>query len=146
MDLASTAYVSGRFLIELDRAADKLLQTQVSISYKRALFLMVLRQCGTVTQHELAAALGYSDPAVSAMLVALVKEGYVQTAPSATHRRKRLVSITARGTAVVAQARQVLDDHFDQLLNLASVDAQEYRALIERLYATLLAKQKQENI
>jgi DNA-binding MarR family transcriptional regulator len=145
MGLASTAYISGRFLLELDRAADKLLQTQVGISYKRALFLIVLQQCGTVTQHELAAALGYSDPAVSVMVVELVKEGYVQTAPSATHKRKRLVSITPHGAAVVVQARQVLDAHFDQLLVLADVDAQAYRALMERLYEALLTKQRKEN-
>jgi DNA-binding MarR family transcriptional regulator len=144
MVLASAGYLSGRFLFELDRAADRLLQTQVGISYKRAHFLIVLQHGGTVTQHELARALGYSDPAVSVMLVELVKEGYVQTAPSATHGRKRLVTITPHGTAVVAKARELLDTHFDQLLVLAGVDAQEYRVLMERLYEALIAKQKKE--
>lgn len=44
-------------MFALDRAADHLLQTQVGISYKRALFLAVLQHRGTVTQHELAVAL-----------------------------------------------------------------------------------------
>jgi DNA-binding MarR family transcriptional regulator len=136
----SPAYLLGRFMFELDRAADHLLQTQVGISYKRALFLLVLQHSGTVTQHELAVALGYSDPAVSTMLVELAKDGYVQTAKSETHGRKRLVTITPKGSEVVAQSRQVLDAHFDQLLVIAGVDAQQLRELTERLYQALMTK------
>jgi len=145
MALASTGYLSGRVLLELERAGDKLLQTQVGVSYKRALFLIVLQHSGTLTQHHLAVALGYSDPAVSVMVGELVKDGYVQTAPSATHKRKRLVTITPHGAAIVAAARQLLDAHFDQLLVLAGVDAHEYHMLIERLHAALIAKQQKEH-
>lgn len=138
----STAYLLGKFMFELDRAADKLLQSHVGISYKRALFLTVLQHCGTVTQHELAVALGYSDPAVSTMLVELVKDGYVQTIPSPEHGRKRLVTITPKGTEVVAKGRQLLDSHFDQLMVSADVDAQHYHELTERLYQALMTKIK----
>ncbi len=141
---ASPAYLLGRFVFALDRAADHLLQTQVGVSYKRALFLIVLQHCGTVTQHELAVALGYSDPAVSTMLVELAKDGYVQTTKSTTHGRKRLVTITPQGNELVAQARQVLDAHFDQLLGIAGVDAQQLRELTERLHQALMFKLKRE--
>ena len=86
----SPSYLLGKFMFELDRVADHLLQTQAGISYRRFLFLTVLQHSGTVTQHELAVALGYSDPAVSTMLMELTKDGYVQTARSPEHRRKRL--------------------------------------------------------
>jgi DNA-binding MarR family transcriptional regulator len=132
-------------MFELDRAADHLLQPQVGISYRRFLFLTVLQHCGTVTQHELAVALGYSDPAVSMMLVELGRDGYVQTTRSETHGRKRLVTITPQGNEVVALGRQLLDDHFDQLLAQASVDAQQLRELTERLYQALMTKMKKEN-
>src|SRR6266852_74355 len=134
---ASPAYLLGRFVFALDRAADHLLQTQVGVSYKRALFLIVLQHCGTVTQHELAVALGYSDPAVSTMLVELAKEGYLQTIVSPQHARKRLVSITAKGSEVVAQGRQLLDAHFDRLMQAAGVDAQHYHDLNEQVYLAL---------
>jgi len=140
----SPAYLSGKFMFALDRAADQLLQTHVGISYKRVLFLTVLQQCGTVTQHELAVALGYSDPAVSTMLVELAKDGYIQTTKSPEHGRKRLVTITPQGNEIVAQGRQLLDSHFDQLLVLADIDAQHYRELIQRLYQALIAKTKKE--
>src|SRR5260221_9724110 len=141
---ASLAYLLGRFMFALDGAADHVLQSEVGISYKRALFLIVVQQCGTVTQHELAVALGYSDPAVSTMLVELAKDGYVQTTKSTTHGRKRLVTITPQGIELVAQARQVLDAHFDQLLGIAGVDAQQLRELTERLHQALMFKLKRE--
>jgi DNA-binding MarR family transcriptional regulator len=125
-------------MFELDRAADHFLRTQVGISYKRAHFLVVLQHCGTVTQHELAVALGYSDPAVSTMLVELAKDGYVAVTKSETHRRKRLVAITPRGNEVVARSKQVLDEHFDQLLARAGVDAQQLRDITVRLYQALM--------
>jgi DNA-binding MarR family transcriptional regulator len=116
----------------------------MGISYKRAVFLLVLEQCGTVTQHALAVALGYSDPSVSIMLVELAKEGYLQTAVSPEHARKRLVSITAKGSEVVAQGKQLLDARFDQLMQAAGVDAQHYRDLNEQVYLALVAKIKKE--
>jgi DNA-binding MarR family transcriptional regulator len=133
-------------MFEMDRAADHLLRTHIGISYKRALFLTVLQQCGTVTQHELAVALGYSDPAVSTMLVELAKDGYIQTTKSPEHGRKRLVTITPKGSEVVAKGRQLLDLHFDQLLVIAGVDAQHYRELTEQLYQVLIAKMKKEKL
>jgi DNA-binding MarR family transcriptional regulator len=131
-------------MFELDRAADRILQTQVGVSYKRALFLIVLQHCGTVTQHELAVALGYSDPAVSTMLVELARDSYIQTSQSPEHGRKRLVTITPKGDEVVALARHMLDAHFDQLLVLAGVDAQQLQEITERLYQALMTKMKKE--
>ena len=139
----SPAFLLGRFMFELDRAADHFLRTQVGISYKRALFLVVLQYCGTVTQHELAIALGYSDPAVSTMLVELAKDGYVAINKSETHGRKRLVAITPRGNEVVALGKQLLDSHFEQLMARAGVDAQQLRDITERLYRALMKTEEE---
>ena len=144
-ETTSTTYLLGRFVFELDRVADKLLQAHVGISYRRFLFLTVLDHRGTVTQHQLAVALGYSDPAVSTMLVELADDGYLQVTRSAEHGRKRLVTITAHGSEVVAQGRKLLDAHFDQLLALAEVEAQQLHLITERLYQALVNKQKEED-
>jgi DNA-binding MarR family transcriptional regulator len=140
----SPSYLLGRFMFELDRAADHLLQAHVGISYRRFLFLTVLGHCGTVTQHELAVALGYSDPAVSMMLVELARESYLQTSQSPEHGRKRLVTITSKGNEVVARGRHLLDARFDQLLAEASVDGQQLREITERLYQALMTTMKKE--
>ena len=142
MQTTSTTYLLGRFVFELDRAADQLLQAHVGISYRRFLFLTVLQHHDTVTQHQLAAALGYSDPAVSTMLVELAEDGYLQVARSPVHGRKHLVTITAQGSGVVAQGRQLLDAHFDQLLTLAGVEAQELHLITGRLYQALMDKRR----
>ena len=143
---SSLAYLLGKLIFEIDRAADQLLQARVGISYKRLLFLIVLQHSGTVTQHELAVALGYSDPAVSTMLVELAKDDYIQITPSPEHRRKRLVTITPKGSEVLAKGRELLDAHFDQLMEIAGVDAQHYRELTERLHQALIAKMKEEKL
>jgi DNA-binding MarR family transcriptional regulator len=78
------------------------------------------------------------------MLVELAREGYIQTAQSPQHGRKRLVTITSKGSEIVAQARQLLDAHFDQLLVIAGVDAAHYRELTERLHQALTTKMKKE--
>src|SRR3974377_2035909 len=104
----SPAFLFGRFMFEPARAADRFLRTQVGISYKRALFLIVLQYCGTVTQHELAVALGYSDPAVSTMLVELAKDGYVQITKCETHGRKRLLALTSKRKEREARGRQTM--------------------------------------
>src|SRR5215467_2981775 len=140
---ASPAFLLGRFMFELDLAADHLLRTHVGISYKRALVLIVLKYCGTVTQHELAIALGYSDPAVSTMLVELAKDGYVKVTKSETHGRKRLVAITPKGNEVVALGRQLLDAHFDQLMARAGVDAQQLQEITEQLYRALMETERE---
>ncbi|MGI8687694.1 MAG: MarR family winged helix-turn-helix transcriptional regulator [Thermomicrobiales bacterium] len=138
------AYRLHKLVFALDRAADTLLRAQVGISYKRALFLLILQDCGTVTQHELAVALGYSDPAVSAMLLQLAKDGYVTTTSSPEHGRKRFVTITPGGSEIVVKGRQLLDGRFDRLMVAAGVDAQHYSELTERVYRALVTKMKEE--
>lgn len=142
----SLSYLVGKFMYEIDRAGDQLLQTHVGISGKRFLFLTVLQKSGTVTQHELAMALGYSDPAISTMLVELAKEDLVQTAKSPEHGRKRLVTITPKGNEIVVKGREILDAHFDQLMVMADVDPQHYRDITERLRQALITKLKKGKV
>lgn len=138
------AHLLHKLVFELDRAADQLLQKHVGISYKRALFLFVLQDRGTITQHELAIALGYSDPAISAMLLELAKDGYIKTAKSPEHGRKRLVTITPKGSEVVARGVNLVGSQFDRLMESAGVDTQHYQELTEQIYQSLVTKMKKE--
>ena len=145
MPLSSPAYALHKLVFDLDRAADGLLRKRLNIPYKRALFLLVLKHHGTITQHELAVALGYSDPAVSGMLIELEKAGYLTTAPSPQHGRKRLVSITAAGSTLVKTGKRILDSRFADLLESAGVDGVQYQQMTERLQQALSIKMKEEN-
>jgi DNA-binding MarR family transcriptional regulator len=147
MNIPSTGYLLGRLVFALERTSEHLLQTQIGLSYKRFLFLTVLVHTGTVTQHELATALGYSDPAVSTMLVELTKEGFLEVSQNPEHRRKHLVTITEYGREIVARGRQILDIHFDKLTMIAGVDSQQLRDSAEQLYRALQQKiQEEESI
>jgi len=134
----STSYLLHKLVFDLDRSADRLLRSHFGISYRRALFLFTLQPHGTITQHELATALGYSDPAISTMLKGLVLDGYVQTALSPEHGRKRLVSLTPKGSDLVAQGRQMLDDKFNELMTQAGVDLKHYTELTQRVSQALV--------
>ncbi len=142
----SPAYYLHKLMLEMDRAADNLLRSQMGISYNRLLFLVVLQYCGTITQHELAVALGYSDPAVSMMLLELARESYITTTPSPQHKRKRLVSLTPKGSEIVVQGRQLLDSHLERLMQAAGVNSQQYSELTRKLYEALLARTKKEQL
>jgi DNA-binding MarR family transcriptional regulator len=133
----SPAYALHKLVFDLDRAADSLLRKRLNISYKRALFLLVLKHHGTLTQHELAVALGYSDPAVSSMLTELEKSGYLTAAPSPEHGRKRLVTITRTGSELVRTGKRMLDSHFAELMASAGVDAEQYQQMTEQLQQAL---------
>src|ERR1700720_2285089 len=108
MEDSSPAYLLHRLVFALDRAADRVLQAHLGISYKRSLFLIVLQHHGTMSQHELAVALGYSDPAVSTMLRELAEDGYLTTFPSPLHGRRRLVTLTSHGREVISNGRRLL--------------------------------------
>jgi DNA-binding MarR family transcriptional regulator len=84
--------------------------------------------------------LGYTDPAVSAMLVELSEDELVSISTSPEHKRKRIVTLSPRGTEIVTAARRILDEHFAELLDAAGVDSEHYGQLTERIYRTLLAK------
>src|SRR6185369_13343291 len=107
-------------------------------------FLLVLQQHGTVTQHELAVALGISDPSVSVMLLELTKAGYVTVTPSAKHGRKRLVSLTPKGETLITAGLKFMDKHFSQVVDKAQIDAEDYQVVTEKLYKTLISKEKED--
>jgi DNA-binding MarR family transcriptional regulator len=142
--IESTSSLLGKFVTLLESEAEHLLRAQLGISYRRMLFLFVLQQQGSATQHRLAQSLGYSDPAVSTMLRELVKEGYVTTTPDPDHGRKHLVRITPRGLEFARTGRHLLDTHFDELVRLAEVDDQQLQHLTRRLLAALAVKTQKE--
>lgn len=129
-----------RLVWQLDRAADQLLRARLGVSFGRAIFLFTLKRRGTLTQHELALALGYSDPAVSTMLKELRADGFVTTAPSPDHGRKRLVKLTPEGRAVVSKGRALLAGDYSRLMKSARVNQEQYAVLTRRVLQALLSR------
>lgn len=134
-----SAYQLHKFVFSLDRAADRILTDQLGISYRRVLFLAVLSE-GSMTQHKLATILGYSDAAVSSMLLELKKFGYVTVTASPGSGRKHTVRLTHEGKALSEKAKKILDDKFAALGKMSGVDLHIYSQLTEQLYKALNGK------
>lgn len=130
----SPSYKLHKLVFSLDREASRIVRAHLGISYKRVLFLIVLRNNTPLTQHELADILGYSDAAVSLMLSELKAADYVAIVPSSDHGRKKIVHLTAAGVAMAKKASNILDEKFALLGEISGVDLMEYAQLTERLY------------
>jgi DNA-binding MarR family transcriptional regulator len=137
----SLTYTLHRLVFALDRAADAMLRDQFNISYSRALALVMLKDQPGITQHQLALTLGHTDPAVSAILLELTKNGYVTTRTSPLHKRKKEVQLTPQGQQLADEAHAYLDEKFTTLLQAANVDGVRYDQLTKQLYATLTSKE-----
>ncbi len=138
--IESPVYKLHKLVYTLDQYADKLLKVALGVSYKRVLFLAVLRHHGLLTQHQLATLLGYSDAAVSFMLSELKKDGYVVITPSPEHGRKKIVKLTNAGIRMSEQASRILDKKFASLGEIAEVDIDEYERTTEQIYQALTAE------
>lgn len=139
----SPSYKLHKLVFSLDREANKIVKN-LGISYKRVLFLIVLRNNGPLTQHELASMLGYSDAAVSLMLRELKKAHYITIIPSSDHGRKKIVQLTTAGSSVSKRASKILDEKFAMLVKVSGVNIKEYVQLTERLYQALTYKELRE--
>ena len=133
-------YLLHRLVMEMDKVADKILFEHFGLSYNRCRFLAVLQHCGTITQHDLAVILGYSDPAVSKMLLELSKEGYVLIKTDPTHGRKRLVKITPKADKLTTEGTKLLNTHFSGVMKRAKVDSKQYSALTQKILEALMNK------
>lgn len=133
----SPSYKLHKLIFSLDQEANKILKARLNMSYKRILFLVVLRNNAPLTQHQLAAILGYSDAAVSLMLTELKKSRYVSITPSPDHGRKMIVRLTDDGEAISEKASIILDEKFALLGKISGVDLNEYSRLTEKLYNAL---------
>ncbi len=138
----STAYAVHKLAVEMDRAADRLLQERLGISYGRFYFLLVLVESGQVPQHSIATTMGYSAPAISNMAGELVKDGLVEAISDPAHGRRRLITITPKGNRLLSQSLELLDECFSELTTLAGIDEVQYKADTEQLIMALVRKRR----
>jgi DNA-binding MarR family transcriptional regulator len=134
----STARKLHKFMAHLDKVTDKMVKKELGISYHRAVFLITLLHDGKSSQHDLAVSLGYSDPAVSSLLIELTKEKLVISVPDPSHGRKRIVSLTDEGKSTAKKIEKYLNGSFDRLVHFAGIDEKVYAEATDRLMKTLL--------
>jgi len=124
----------------LDRAADRLLQSEENVSYARFLALFAAGQSAG-TQRELAQWLGLTEPSTSRMVGVLVGEGLLEVHSVRGSGNRRNVRLTGRGSALVERCGRLLDQRFREMVQISGVAYDSYQADTRRLL-DLLDKQQ----
>ena len=73
----------------LDRAADRMLQAEQNVSYRRFLLLFMVGELGAPNQRTLAEWLGITEPSVSRMTAELTKTGLLTAEPDSAGGNRR---------------------------------------------------------
>jgi DNA-binding MarR family transcriptional regulator len=137
-------YLLHRLVYAMDKVADRILVENFAITYNRFRFIAALQNSGELTQHALAVLLGYSDPAVSKMLIELSKEGYVTIKTDPEHGRKRLVSITSKASKLAVKGQQLLHAHFTEIMKKAKVDSNQYAISTKKILDAMAVKMQRQ--
>jgi DNA-binding MarR family transcriptional regulator len=120
--MIETSIVLHRVVAAMDRAGDRVLRESLGLSHSRAVLLLVVERRGPLSQAALADELGCTQPAVTALLGEVSRDGHVTIRVDDANRRRRIVSLTPSGRTIVAAAIAILDERFTQLLAAAGVD------------------------
>jgi len=135
--LEQPAYALHALVAVLDRAADDILQERLGITFNRYLTLLTLQRLGQVTQRELAAELGVSEPSVSRTVPVLADEGFLTVTSVAGGGNRRRVELTAVGEKLVDDAADLLEDSFAQLMSAAGVEQDQILGITHPLLGVL---------
>lgn len=122
-----------RLVRGLERAGDRILRDEVGLSYSRTLVLLAIDTEGAMSQQQLAAWLGSTEPAVTGLLRELTADGLVSVQPDARNRRRNTVDLSAEGQRVIRRARTRLDERFRDLLHLAGVEEAPLQQALTRI-------------
>ena len=126
--------------IEMNRVADHILQAQLGLSYSRFYCLLNIMQHGGGTQHDIAIAMGYSDPAISKMLGELSESGRVAVTKDPRRGRRRIVELTSEGHEIVGKSLALLDECFTDAVHSAGIDEALYQQNTQALVAAMRQK------
>lgn len=121
----------------LDRAADRILQANHGVSYRRFLALTLVGVLGASTQRALADSLGVTEPSVSRMVGALAADGLLDVQPNPAGGRARRLSLTREGQRLLASVQHEFEERLAELVRLSGVPYDEYAQHTGRLLQTL---------
>lgn len=110
----------------LDRAADRILQAEYGLSYRRFLALMTVGHLGAATQRTLAETLGVSEPSASRMTGVLAQTGLLDSQPDPAGGNRRRLTLTVRGLEMVQDCRELLERRFTDLVASSGVSYVTY--------------------
>lgn len=129
----------------LDRSADRILQAEYGLSYRRFLALLTVGELGAATQRALAERLGVSEPSASRMVGVLVGTGLLDSRIDPAGGNRRRLTLTTQGQVVVEGCRELLERRFAALVERSGVSYADYARDTTLLLEALEAAQKPAN-
>ncbi|MEU6121227.1 MarR family transcriptional regulator [Streptomyces sp. NPDC047123] len=126
-----------RVVMLMGEAARRRSGPEQRLSPSQLRLLGTLEEIQPATQHQLAEALGLSDPAISRALRPLEAEGHVTISVDPAHRRRRLVSLTPMGQDTFLAEGKPLEEELRAALLAAGFPYERYLADTLRLAALL---------
>lgn len=110
----------------LDRSADRILQAEHGLSYRRFLTLLSVGELGVPTQRALAERLGVSEPSASRMTGVLVGVGLLDSEVDPAGGNRRRLTLTPKGKQLVEVCRDLLERRFADLVERCGVSYPGY--------------------
>jgi len=126
----------------LDRSADRILQAEHDLSYRRFLTLLFVDEMGAATQRGLAERLHVSEPSVSRMTAVLVESGLLVAEADPAGGNRRRLTLTSRGSRLVERCRELLEQRFAELVERSGVPYADYARHTRMLLAALDAAEQ----
>jgi DNA-binding MarR family transcriptional regulator len=125
-------YDLHKLTARLDRAADRILQERLGLSYSRFLTLFAVKN-GAENQRALATWLGQSEPSTSRMVGVLASEGLLDARRVPGAGNARHLRLTSAGAELVERGGRELEGRFDALLERSGVSRERYQRQTRRL-------------
>ncbi|QWF84086.1 MarR family winged helix-turn-helix transcriptional regulator [Amycolatopsis sp. CA-230715] len=125
----------------LDRSADRILQAEHGLSYRRFRTLLIVDRLGAATQRAVAEELGVSEPSASRMTGVLAEMGLLDAKPDPAGGNRRRLTLTAAGKRMAARCRASLEGRFRDLVLRSGVSYADY-ARDTRLLLDALTKRE----
>lgn len=142
---ASLSFDLHALTARLDRSADRILQAEYALSYRRFLALLTVGELGAATQRALAERLGVSEPSASRMVGVLVGIGLLDSRIDPAGGNRRRLTLTTQGQVVVEGCRELLERRFAALVERSGVSYADYARDTTLLLEALEAAQKPAN-
>jgi DNA-binding MarR family transcriptional regulator len=135
------SYDLHKLTARLDRLADGFLSRHEGVSYSRFLALFGVRN-GAVSQRELAAWLGQTEPSTSRMVGVLAEAGLLEVTTVAGAGNRRQLRLTEGGAELVDRCSRQLERRFAALVERSGVPYGSYHRHTRRLLAQLDADEQ----
>jgi DNA-binding MarR family transcriptional regulator len=117
----------------LDRAADRILQAECDVSYRRFLVLFMTDRLEDPTQRALAERLGVTEPSISRMIAMLSTAGLLDVRRGASGGNRRGLRLTDEGGRLVQRCCVLLEDRMTVIVQAAGVPYDTYLGYTARL-------------